>query len=319
MPVLRCLLVVVAIAALGCGKETEEPRGSPVLMFVMWRTDGVPTLVWSRDADAAVTAVAPAAGSKIDFVFDGKLDGARIEDTVGGSPVAKANPPITVGWPDMATVMSNPAFAADVFYNSLPTYGKGTTTVFVQTLAPGFPSATSVTFLLDPNGLTSVYGEPMVGPTEITVTTEPLLVTLPVSTATVPTSYTAPIEFSTRGPTSAALTPFVHVTTGGAPLPFEIRREAGDPRRLLAKPIGCLWPPGARIDVNVAPGAPDAFGRPLAAAVMASFMTAPFAAEVDAGCSFDAGATDASPSDTGTTDAEPADGGTPDTAPTDGA
>ena len=73
----------------------------------------------------------------------------------------KANPPITVGWPDMDTVMSNPAFAADVFYNSLPTYGQGTTTAFVQHPRPGFPSATAVTFLLDPNGLTSVYGEPM--------------------------------------------------------------------------------------------------------------------------------------------------------------
>ena len=44
-------------------------------------------------------------------------------------------------------------------------------------------------------------------------------------------------------------------------------------------------------------------------------MTAPFAAEVDAGCGFDAGATDASTSDTGTTD--PADAGTTDTEPAD--
>ena len=192
-----------------------------------WQTDGVPRLVWSRDADAAVAAVAPAAGSKIDFVFEGKLDGARIEDTVGGNPVPKANPPITVGWPDMDTVMSTPAFAVDVFYNSLPTYGQGTTTAFVQTHAAGFPSATTVTFLLDPNGLTSVYGEPMVGPTEITVTTEPLVVTLPFSNATVSTSYRAPIAFSTRGPTTAALKAFVQVTTGGAALPFELDARYG--------------------------------------------------------------------------------------------
>ncbi len=140
MPVPRCLLVVATIAALGCGKETEEPRGSPILKFVTWQVDGgAPRLVWSRDADAAVAAVVPASGSKIDFVFDGKLDGARIEDTVGGSPVPKANPPITVGWPDMATVMSNPAFAVDVFYNSLPAHGTGTTTAFVQTHAAGVP------------------------------------------------------------------------------------------------------------------------------------------------------------------------------------
>jgi hypothetical protein len=218
----------------------------------------------------------------------------------------------------MDTVMSTPAFAVDVFYNSLPTHGSGTTTAFVQAHAAGFPSATAVTFLLDPNGLTSIYGEPMIGPTEISVTTEPLVVTLPLSTATVSTSYRAPIAFSTRGPTSGALMPFVQVTTGGAALPFELMRDTLDLKRLLAVPKGCLWPPGARIDVTVAAGAPDAFGRPLAAAVTASFMTAPFPAEVDAGCGFDAGVTDASPSDTGTTDSDPADGGTTDSDPADG-
>jgi len=319
MPVLRCLLVVVAtLAALGCRKETEEPRGSPVLKYVLWQADGDPKLVWSHDADDAVAALVPAAGTKIDFVFEGKLDGARVEDSVGGRPVAKPNPPITVGWPDIATVMSNPAFAVDVFYNSLPIYGAGTTSAFVQTHAAGFPSATAVTFLLDPNGLTSVYGEPMVGPTEITVTTEPLVVTLPFSNATVSTSYRAPIAFSTRGPTTAALKAFVRVTAGGAALPFDLMRDTGNAKRLDAVPMmGCLWPPGVRIDVSVDAGAPDAFGRPLAAAVMASFMTAPFAAEVDGGCSLDAGATDASPSDTGTTDTDPGDGGTTDTEPAD--
>ena len=317
MPVLRCLLVVALIAAIGCGKENEEPRGAPILKYVTWLVDGVPILVWSRDADVAVAAAVPAAGSKIDFVFDGKLDGARIEDTVGGRPVPKANPPITVGWPDMATVMSTPPFAVDAFYNSLPTYGPGTTIAFVQAHAAGFPSATAVTFLLDPNALTSVYGEPMVGPTEITVTTEPLAVTLPLSNATVSTSYRAPIAFSTRGPTTAALKAFVQVTTGGAALPFELMRDTADSKRLLAVPMGCLWPPGARIDVSVAAGAPDAFGRPLAAAVTASFMTAPFAAEVDASCAFDAGATDATTTDAGTTDTDPADGGTADTDPPD--
>ena len=48
-----------------------------------------------------------------------------------------------------------------------------------------------MTFLLDANGLTSVYGEPMDRPAEITVTTSPLSVTLPNSTATVPLSYQA--------------------------------------------------------------------------------------------------------------------------------
>src|SRR5262252_5618086 len=97
----RLLLVAALTAALGCEKQPEAPHGSPLLLQVAWNVDGTPTIVWSRDPDAAVAAQVPPAGSKIDFVFDRRLDGARVEDTVDGGPVPKSNPPITVGWPDM--------------------------------------------------------------------------------------------------------------------------------------------------------------------------------------------------------------------------
>ena len=305
MLVPRRLPLVAALAAIGCAKQPEAAHGSPVLLQVVWEVAGAPTIVWNRDPDAAVAPLAPAAGSKIDFVFDRRLDGARIEDTVDGSPAPKANPPITVGWPDLATVMADPPFAANVFYDSLPNWGPGTTSVFVQPIIAGFPSATPVTFTLDPNALTSVYGEPLDGTSMVTVTTSPLTITLPSGTATVPTDYVAPIVFSTRAPDHRALTTFVHVSAAGQALPFDLLNDARDETRVNLKPLGCLWPVASRVDISLDAGLPDGFGRPLAAAAKGSFMTAKIASQpVDAGCApGDAGAADAN--DAGATDAPP--------------
>jgi hypothetical protein len=306
----RCLLVAAALAVSACEPDVTAPHGSPALMQVLWEVQGIATVIWSRDPDAAVAPAVPAAGFKVDFVFDRRLDGARVEDTVNGLPVPKANPPIAVGWPDFATVMSDPPFGFDVYYNSLATWGPATTSVFVQLDRAGFPSGTPVTFTLDPNGLTSVYGEPMDGPTEITVMTEPLAVSLQLSTATVPTSYRASIAFSTRGPAVAALGPFVQVTAGGQALPFELVYDAADPRRVLVQSrCGGVWPAGARVDVTVGAGAPDGFGRPLGAPVTGSFMTAAIA-PADGGCGLDAGTGDGGSPAGGTPDA-----GVPDAAP----
>jgi hypothetical protein len=294
----RRLLLAMAIAACGCRKQAEEPHGSPSLLEVLWEVDGVPTLVWSRDADAAVAALASAAGSRVSFVFDRKLDGARVEDTVDGMPVPKANPPITVSWPGSdATTMSDPPFVGDVFYNSLPDFGLGTSYAFLRPRIAGYPSATTITFTLDPSGLTSVYGEPMDGPVTIEVNTTPLAVALQTSTATVSTSYMAPILFSTRAPAGRALIPFVHVATGGATLPFDIIGDAGNAKRVYVVPAACLngWPADARIEITVDTGLPDGFGRPLAAGVQGSFMTSRIAGPpADGGCG---------PGDAGTTDA----------------
>ena len=302
----RLLLAMAIAAACGCRRQAEAAHGSPSLLQVLWEVEGVPQLVWSRDADAAVAALAPAGGSRVIFVFDRQLDGARVEDTVNGLPVSKANPPITVSWPDMPTTMSDPPFVGDVFYNSLPDWGTGTTYVFVRPRIVGFPSDTAVTFSLDPNGLTSVYGEPLVGPSTITVTTTPLNVTLQTTTAAVSTSYMAPMVFSTRAPAGRALIPFVHVATGDATLPFDIV-DVGDAKRVYVVPSGCLtgWPPDALIQITADPGLPDGFGRPLAAARRGTFMTSHVAGPPsDGGCSpFDGGPKDDATADAVTDDA----------------
>jgi hypothetical protein len=202
--------------------------------------------------------------------------------------------------------MSEPPFAAEVFYNSLSSFGTGTTYAFVRPRIPGFPSATPITFTLDPNGLTSIYGEPMDGPTSITVTTAALTVTLPASSATVPTSYLAALTFSTRAPPAAAAAPFINVVHAGVALPFALAADATDPKRVYIGPAGCPggWPPDARIDLTAGAGLPDAFGRALGAAVTGRFMTAAIGgcAPADAGAG-DAAAADAAPEDAVTDDA----------------
>src|SRR4051794_3769136 len=80
---LLSVATIATIATLGCGKGPEMPHGAPVLVEVLWELKGAPTLVWSRNADAAVATVVPPQGTRVDFVFDRRLDGARVEDTVG--------------------------------------------------------------------------------------------------------------------------------------------------------------------------------------------------------------------------------------------
>ena len=350
MPVPRsCLLAVALIATLGCRKEADALHGSPVLVEVFWEVKGIRTRIWSRDADPAVPTTVPPEGSRVDFVFDRRLDGERIEDTVNDQPVPKANPPITVSWPDMDTVMSVPPFAADVLYNSLPDFGDRTTYTFFKPRVPGFPAMTTITFALDPNGLTSLYGEPMDGPPTITIDTGPFTVTLPPGSFTAPTNYQIPIAFSTRAPKAETLMPFVHVLDGVTPLPFTLLNDQGDSKLVYAAPTGCRggWPPGAAIVIFADVGLPDAFGRPLAVPVTGRFTASRIASpEVDGGCgpsdagtsdadttdattdaatdaANDGGTTDAATTDGGVSDAgpdaEPTDGGTSDGEPTDGA
>jgi len=286
----RLLLVAAVAAAAGCNKGPEARHGSPVLLGVFWQSMGGRALIWSRDADAAIAAAVPAAGVEIDFVFDRRLDGERIEDSDGGVPVSKPNPPITVGWADAATIMSDPPFAASVFYNSIGAFGPDTSYVLVRPQLVGFPSATTINFTLDPAGLTSAYGEPMDGPTEISVATAPLsIVSLPTGARTAPTGFLAPVSFSTRvdvAARAALLTPFVHVATAGAPLGFALIADPGDRMLLYVAPAACdgKWPAGVLVEMTFDAGFPDAFGRPLPTAVTGNFMTSTTGATTDAGC-----------------------------------
>jgi hypothetical protein len=288
---LRCVLALaVTVGAAGCGGGASAYAGPPVLLEVLWQSGTTRTLVWSLDPDAAVAPVVPAAGTEIDFVFDRLLDGNRIESSDGGVPVPRPDPPIIVSWADAATAMSDPPFATTVLYNSVGIFGPRTAYVFVRPHVAGFPSATAVQFTLDPSGITGTSGEPMQGPTEITVMTQPFaIVSLPTGGQTVPTGFLAPVVFSTRvdaGARIAALTPFVRVTAAGAPIPFALVPDPGDRKLLYVAPGACdgKWPAGVAVAVTFEAGLPDAFGRPLGAAVTGGFTTSTTGAVTDGGC-----------------------------------
>jgi hypothetical protein len=233
--------------------------------------------------------------------------------------VPKANPPITVSWTGMngadadagadGGVAGESPFSDEVFYSSTSLYGGATSYVYLRPRLPGFPSATRVTFTLDPNGLTSAYGEPMIGPTSITVMVAAMTTLLDASSstdalATYASTSPFPVRFSNRLPAPADLAPFAHARAGGLELPIRLAVDPQDATRLLISPAMCLggWPAGAIVQVSFDPGLPDAFGVPTTVTLPGGeFMVgggaadaAADAAPADGGCSVatDAGAVD---------------------------
>jgi hypothetical protein len=240
------------------------------MLAVWWVANGNRTQVWGADPDAAVPAVPPGA-SEVDFVFDRRLDGARIEDTVGDQTVPKANPPVTVSWPSQATVMSDPPFADDVFYNRLALYGGQSSYVFLRPRALGFPAATTLSFALDASGLTSAYGEPMTGPSTVEVTTGELGVARRTSSGTnmldtFPPTFQVPVQFTARPAPAATIAPFAHAVADGREVPIAVAADTVDPTIVYVGPT-CAggWPVGAIVQIAFDAGVPDAFGVPTTA------------------------------------------------------
>ncbi len=287
------LLLAAGLAAAACSSDSE-PHGSPVLLSVQWLFGGRKTQVWTPTETATVQA--PAAGQEVDFVFDRLLDGSRIEDVVTQNgvetTVPKSTPPITTSWPDAATVMSTPPFAEQVRYNSEPFYGPATAYVLLQPTVVGFPSLDTITFTLDKTSLTSAYGEQMIGPSQISVTTEPFSASFPPlagsdGSASVPPTFALPAIFSNRVASAASVEPFVHVEANGLPLPVLLAADASDATIVYLLPASCLggWPVGVPIDVTIAAGVPDAFGVAMAADAHTTFMASGVApAAPDGGC-----------------------------------
>ena len=168
-------------AAGGCGNSA--PHGPPVLQQVYWETHGgVQTLVWSSipDRRRCPNLVVPAA-TQFDLVFDRVIDGSKVEDTVTVNGVShqqpKTMPPVKVTWPGMDAASTDPGFYLSVWYNSvrLPpapanssyVYGRQTASnpfagsQAVATKPSSYPSNTTISICIDPNGITSQYGEPM--------------------------------------------------------------------------------------------------------------------------------------------------------------
>jgi hypothetical protein len=305
---MRPALVLLAAAGLCACSSPSEPHGSPVLLGVYWLAAGQKTQIWTVTDPTQPPVGVGAAGQEIDFVFDRLLDGNRIEDTVTvngtQTTVPKAMPPITVTWPDAATVMTTPPFAFQVLYNSEPFYGANTSYAFLTPLAVGFPSADTITFTLDKTGLTSAYGDQMIGPAQISATTGAFSASFRLppgsggadAATTVPVNYMLPVVFSNRVASPSAIEPFVEVSAGGATLPVVLTADAGDPTVIYLSPASCLggWPSTAAVEVTIAAGAPDAFGGPMAAAAHTTFMASGAATpRQDGGCGpADAAATD---------------------------
>src|ERR1017187_9840986 len=104
------LLLAAGLVGAACSSDAE-PHGSPVLIQVFWIASGERSLVWTLAPDPSLATVATPAGQEVDFVFDRRLDGNRIEDsvTVNGveMTVPKSDPPITVGWPSSPATFAN--------------------------------------------------------------------------------------------------------------------------------------------------------------------------------------------------------------------
>jgi len=291
---LRCFWLLPAVllamgAAAACSKPVQAPHGAPALIKVYWIAGGTSYLVWSPSGapDPAQVADAPALASEIDFVFNRRLDGNRIEDTVIQDGVSversKATPPITVtGFDPQST---SPPFRLDVLYNSAGIFGNDTSYVLARPQVPGFPSAAAVTFQLDRSNLTSPYDEPLPEPDSVPITTRAFTVDVGTPAATdagtpaVATTFQLPLSFSNRPATPARVLAFVHVSlragAGALALPIDLLADARDPALLRVVPAACLvtWPPDSTIDVTIDPGLPDAFGVALATGATATFTT----------------------------------------------
>jgi hypothetical protein len=336
-----CALAAACALAPACSGETPPPHGSPVLTQVFWVAGGQPLLAWSYrcDAtycDAAFRSPVPPFASEVDFVFDRRLDGTRLEDitTVNGVTIStpKDPPAVRVSWEDMATRMSDPPFGMVIHYNSAPQFGGNSSYVFARPDEPGFPASSTIHFDLDASRFTSEYGEPAtLGAFPIDVKTSGFTVSIDAATTPVVRSYQLPLTFTNRVPAPPATSPFVHVRVGGADVPYKLLGDASLASRWYVAPADCLggWPASTTFTVQVDADVVDAFGSPLSAAATATFSTGANATGGTATCSIpDAGAPDGAveagvgasdagdgPASDATPDGGAPDGAGPDTAP----
>jgi hypothetical protein len=243
-------------------------------------------------AEQAKTCPPPDGGGAADADTSGQPDaqadalppaGAGTEDL---GPRSSLCPPVWVDWDGMASAASTPPFALQVWYNSVHLTGTPVNASYVYGRElPSFPSSTLLTIHLDHAGLTSQYDEPMIGPQTISVMTAPFTVTVPTVAPTVSTSYWLPLQFNTRpGDEKTTLPAFVHVTAGGADLPFQLVAEPLDATLLYLQPAdGDIWPAGSTVAVSIDAALPDAFGTPLGTVVTASFNPVEPSAGADSG------------------------------------
>jgi hypothetical protein len=315
-------------AAGGCGNSA--PHGPPVLQQVYWETHGgVQTLVWSSiAADAAITNVVAPAATQFDLVFDRVIDGSKVEDTVTVNGVPHQQPtavaPVTVTWPGMGAA-TDPGFYLSVWYNSvrLPpapqnssyVYGRQTASnpfagsQAVTTQPSSYPSNTAISICINPNGITSQYGEPMAalsqemsskcpvtdGPAAswpaVTVRTAPFAAainpapgvvpgadagTTAATPTYVPTNFSIPLQFNNLTVDPATqLSQYVQVQRNGVVLAaseYSLQASATDPTLIFLQPGHKIWDSGAQLDVTLSADLRDIYGATLGTARSASFI-----------------------------------------------
>jgi hypothetical protein len=312
------LLGAAACALVVACSSSQAPQGSPILTHVYWIAGSERLLAWSFDQDPGLVTPVPPLASQVDFVFDRRLDGDKIEVVtyVKGVMVTtpKDPPSVRVTWPGMTSATD---FQMTLSYDSTPKYGDVSSYVFARPAEPGFPSSTLVTFSLDASLLTSQTGERAVVPPSIPIKTSGFSVTIGASTGPVLPGYQLPLNFSNRLPKTPATSPQIHVRTHGADVPYKLLGDGSLSSRWYVAAADCLggWPANATFDVTIDADFVDAFGGKLGQPAMATFSTSPGSA-ADASCSVpDAGAGDAADASLeggGADDAAPADAGAPD-------
>jgi hypothetical protein len=278
---MRATTWTLAAAALllagGCSKSSG-PSAPPDLTNVFWIAGGQRTLVWAdTQPDGGLGVLAPPGVQEVDFVFDQRLDGAKIEGA--------ATPPVVVA---RAADPGTPLTAAPVTYNSEPFYGGSSSYLFLRPAPVGVPSSDTVVFTLAKALITGADNQPVNAPDTIAVATGPLtaVVRLPSGDAgaAVPTSYLVPIAFSNRVD-PAAVAPYVHASVGSAAVPVSVAGAAGDATEVYVT-AACAggWPTVGPVTVTVDSRAPDAFGGLLAAPASGTFTAVSPDGPGDAGC-----------------------------------
>jgi hypothetical protein len=304
----RSLLPVVLTAAagaltIGCSSDPAPLHGSPVLQQVYWISGGQQLLAWSIDADPTLVSPLPPFASELDFVFDRRLDGNKIDNLVNqnGETVAVPMDPgaVRVTWDDMAAAPSVPPFHLVVDYNSIPRFGGVTSYLFARPDIPGFPASHSLTFTFVPTDITSAYDEIAVLPSSIPVITSAFIASIASTRSEVGSSYQFPLAFSNRlPPAPTGSDPHVHVRTAAGDVPYQLVADASLASRWYLQAAPCLggWPAATTFEVTIDAAFPDAFGVPLGQPATATFSTsATGVATPDASCSVtpvDAGAGD---------------------------
>lgn len=272
--------LLAATLAAGACSGSSAPAATPALINVFWVAGGQRSLVWtSTQPDAGLGTVAAPAVQQVDFVFDQRLDGTKIED--------RGTPPITLSWPDAAGGTTE--LPAQVAYNSAPLYGGSSSFAFLRPAQTGVPSGQTVTFMLDHTRLTGGNNQPFVGPDQVSVTTGPLtaLVRLPSGGdggGTVPASFMVPVVFSNRVDADA-VAPYLHASTPSIQVPVAVAADAANATTVYVT-AACSggWPTTQPVTVTVDSRAPDAFGGLLADPASGTF-TAAGAGPSDGGCS----------------------------------